>query len=104
MSARSPYLVSPAYDWCFFLLPPLVGLVLGICIAGTAFTDELVVVNDQETTLAAICMGSLIHAHLVAVFFRSHANPDIFGKLLVEDDGIRIVWFQPSAFPQLVSV
>lgn len=78
MSARSPYLVSPAYDWSFFLLPPLVGLVLGILIAGSAFTDELVVVNDQETTLAAVCIGSLIHAHLVAVFFRSHGNPAIF--------------------------
>lgn len=75
---RSPYLVSPAYDWCWFLLPPLVGLVLGIVIAGTPFTDDLVVVNDQETTLAALCVGSLIHAHLVAVFVRSHANPSIF--------------------------
>jgi hypothetical protein len=76
--ARSPYLVSPTYDWCFFLLPPLVGLVIGICIAGTPFTDSVVFVNKQETTVAAICMGSLIHAHLVAVVFRSHANPSIF--------------------------
>lgn len=78
MTTRSPYLVSPSYDWCFFLLPPLVALVLGILIAGTPFTNDLIVVNDQETTLAAVCIGSLIHAHLVAVFFRSHANPSIF--------------------------
>lgn len=78
MSARSPYLVSPGYDWSFFLLPPLVGLVLGILISGSGFTNDLIVVNDQETTLAAVCIGSLIHAHLVAVFFRSHANPSIF--------------------------
>ena len=78
MKARSPYLVSPAYDWAFFLLPPLVGLLLGILIAGSAFSDEVIVVADQETTLAAVCVGSLIHAHLVAVFFRSHGNPSIF--------------------------
>jgi len=75
---RSPYLVSAAYDWIFFLLSPLVGLVLGVAISGTSFTDGLVVVNGQETTLAAVCIGTLIHAHLVAVFFRSHANPVIF--------------------------
>jgi hypothetical protein len=78
VTPRSPYLVGPAYDWAFFLLPPLVGLVLGIFIAGTPFTDEVVLVNDEETTLAAVCIGSLIHAHLVAVFFRSHGNPSIF--------------------------
>jgi len=74
---RSPYLVGVAYDWAFFLLPPLVGLVLGILIAGTPFTDELVLIDDQETTLAAVCIGSLIHAHLVAVIFRSHGNAQI---------------------------
>jgi hypothetical protein len=75
---RSPYLVSPAYDWSWFLLPPLLALVLGILIAGSSFADDLIVVNDQQTTMAAVCIGSLIHAHLVAVFFRSHANPSIF--------------------------
>ncbi len=78
MTPRSPYLVSAAYDWAFFLLPPLVGLVLGILISGTSFTDDLLFINDQETTLAAVCLGTLIHAHLVAVFFRSHGNPSIF--------------------------
>jgi hypothetical protein len=78
MKPRSPYLVSATYDWAFFLLPPLVALVLGILISGTSFTDDTIFVNDQETTLASICIGTLIHAHLVAVFFRSHANPHIF--------------------------
>lgn len=80
MTPRSPYLISPAYDWCCFLLPPLVGLVLGILIAGTWFTDGLITVNGQETTVAAVGIGSLIHAHLVAVLFRSHGNPSIFRR------------------------
>jgi hypothetical protein len=74
---RSPYLVSPAYDWTFFLLPPLVGLVLGILISGTWLSDEVIFIADQETTLISVGIGSLIHAHLVAVFFRSHGNPAI---------------------------
>jgi hypothetical protein len=74
---RSPYLVSPAYDWCWFLLPPLAALVIGILISGSAFADDVIVLNGDRTTMAAVCIGSLIHAHLVAVFFRSHANSSI---------------------------
>jgi hypothetical protein len=75
---RSAYLVGAGYDWAFFLLPPLVGLVLGIVVAGTAFTDHQFALADQETTASAVFLGSLVHAHLVAVFFRSHGNPRIF--------------------------
>jgi hypothetical protein len=80
MKPRSPYLVGAAYDWAFFLSPPLVGLVIGILVSGTTFTRDVVVVNDQETTLVALCIGTLIHAHLVAVVFRSHGNPAIFRR------------------------
>ncbi len=71
------YLVSPAYDWTFFILPPLAALALGIAIAGTAVTDGVFTVAGQETTLAELGLGALIHAHLVAVLFRSHGNPTI---------------------------
>ncbi|HVK71732.1 MAG TPA: hypothetical protein VM734_00370 [Kofleriaceae bacterium] len=80
MTTRSPFLVSPAYDWAFFLLPPLYALVLGILIAGTPVTDGELVVAGQDTTVAALVLGSLVHAHLVAVVFRSHVNPRIFGR------------------------
>lgn len=76
--AKSPYVVGPLYDWGFFLLPPLVGLLLGVLISGTPFTERLLVINGQKTTAAKICIGILIHAHLVAVFFRSHNNTKIF--------------------------
>ncbi len=72
------YLVSPAYDWAFFLLPPVIALALGIAISGSSFTEGLVTINDQEMTLAELSIGVLIHAHLVAVLFRSHGNPTIF--------------------------
>lgn len=76
--ARSPYIVGPAFDWAFFLLPPLLALGLGIAISGTSFSDAPVRFFGQEKTWAGLMVGSLIHAHLVAVLFRSHGNPAIF--------------------------
>jgi hypothetical protein len=78
MSApRSAYIVGPAYDWAFFLLPPLVSLAIGVAVAHTAFTDGLVTVAGRETTWASVALGTVIHAHLVAVFVRSHGNAKI---------------------------
>ena len=77
---RSPYLVSGFYDWTFFLLPPLVGTVLGLLIVGTPITTGAFVVNGSPTTLAAVFIGALTHAHLVAVAYRSHLNPQVFAR------------------------
>jgi hypothetical protein len=73
----SPYIVGPLYDWAFFLSPPLVALVLGVAISGTAFSGEPLVFWGREKTAAGLLVGSLIHAHLVAVFFRSHGNTSL---------------------------
>ena len=75
---RSPYLVGPIYDWAFFLLPPIASLVIGILISGSAFTDDEILIAGHDATWAGLVIGTLIHAHLVAVFFRSHGNRDIF--------------------------
>lgn len=76
--SRSPYIVGPAFDWAFFLLPPLLALGLGIAISGTPFSDTPFRLLGQEKTGAGLLVGTIIHAHLVAVFFRSHGNPTIF--------------------------
>lgn len=73
----SPYLVSPRYDWAFFLAPPSLALALGITLAGTPATLELTSIGDSP---AGLGLAVLIHAHLVAVVFRSHANPSIFAR------------------------
>lgn len=75
---RSAYIVSARYDALLFLLPPLAALGLGVLISGTPFTERPFALLGQETTGAALLIGTLIHAHLVAVLFRSHANPAIF--------------------------
>jgi hypothetical protein len=74
----SPYVVGPVYDWVFFLLPPLAALCAGIAISGTSFASAAIELNGNETTGAGFLVGVLIHAHLVAVFFRSHGNAEIF--------------------------
>src|SRR5690606_34228978 len=76
--ARSPYLVGPRYDWAFFLMPPLAALVVGILISGTSFAEAVFELGGGEVTMAGLVIGTIIHAHLVAVFFRSHGNRDIF--------------------------
>lgn len=72
------YIVSPGYDWAFFLLPPLASLWLGFAIAGSDFSGRVFSIFGVETTMAELALGTLIHAHLVAVVFRSHLNRDIF--------------------------
>jgi hypothetical protein len=79
MSSKSArYIVSPGYDWAFFLLPPVTALWLGIMISGSAFADVGFEIAGGESTGAGLLIGTVIHAHLVAVFFRSHNNPAIF--------------------------
>lgn len=75
--ARSPYIVGPGYDWCLFLLPPVLALLLGIAISGTALTDAVFTLWDDEYSIAGLFVQVLIQAHLAAVLFRSHGNRDV---------------------------
>jgi hypothetical protein len=76
--ARPRYIAGRGYDWAFFLLPPLLALGAGVAISGSAFSHRAVTAGGVETTGASLLIGTIIHAHLVAVFFRSHGNPSIF--------------------------
>jgi hypothetical protein len=62
---RGRYIVSPAYDWTFFLAAPLAALALGIAVSGAGLGSDGAV---------GFLLGTVIHAHLVAVVFRSHGN------------------------------
>lgn len=77
---KSPYIVGPLYDWVWFLLPPVVGLGLGILLAGSPLRTTRFLFNGEQVTPAGMFLGTLIHAHLVAVFLRSHTNPSIFKR------------------------
>lgn len=75
--ARGPYLVGPAYDWAFFLLPPVLSLALGVAVSDTWLaTDEWRIATEDDTAVGFF-IGTIIHAHLVAVFFRSHGRAEL---------------------------
>lgn len=76
--ARTAYIVGPAYDWLLFLGTPLAALAAGFLISGTAFAVKDFGFHGWEVTGSGLMLGILVHAHLVAVFFRSHGNPEIF--------------------------
>jgi hypothetical protein len=74
---RGPYLVGRAYDWAFFLAPPVLSLLIGVALSDSWLATDRWTIATEDDTLAGVCIGTIIHAHLVAVLFRSHGNPDI---------------------------
>ncbi|MFO0630986.1 MAG: hypothetical protein U0325_35905 [Polyangiales bacterium] len=79
-STRPWYIVGPVYDAAFFLLPPVLALALGIAVAHTPFSERAFTLAGRSLTAESLCIGALIHAHLVAVLVRSHGNPTIFRR------------------------
>ena len=74
---RSGYIVSPLYDWAFFIAAPLIALALGLALVGTPL-EETSPVFDHEKSWVDFGIGVFIFAHLLIVIFRSHVNPKIF--------------------------
>ncbi|HMY15004.1 MAG TPA: hypothetical protein PKA58_01685 [Polyangium sp.] len=77
---RSPYIASAVYDWIFFLLPPLFSLLVGALVSGTSFDTDRFWLHGRRVTWTTLLLGIFVHAHLFAVFVRSHLNPDVFPK------------------------
>lgn len=75
------FLVSPAYDYLFFLLAPAWAAALGVVLFDLpAMTQTLRVpwLNPNFGQPLALALVSVfIHAHLALVFFRSHGNAKI---------------------------
>jgi hypothetical protein len=72
------HLVSPLYDWIFFILSPLIALALGIFLAQTGVGEGQVNVYGVQRSATAMFIGAFISAHLFIVVFRSHLNKQIF--------------------------
>lgn len=75
--SRGPHIVSRTFDWVFFLGAPMWALSLGILVSGSFLADGVWQLGSEHDTLVGFFIGTMIHAHLVAVFFRSHGNPAI---------------------------
>jgi hypothetical protein len=77
MKPKSPFIVGFTYDWVFFLASPMLALALGIVVSGSVFDKTDYAFGGDQMSLVGFFTGMMIHAHLVAVFFRSHGNPAI---------------------------
>src|SRR4051812_12837695 len=57
---------------------PMLSLALGVLVSGwpSLASDEWLLAGEKDT-LVGFFIGTVTHAHLVAVFFRSHGNPQI---------------------------
>jgi hypothetical protein len=75
---QSAYIVGPLYDWLLFLGTPIAALLAGFLISGTDFADDFFEFHGWDVTGSTLMLGIIVHAHLVAVLFRSHGNPKIF--------------------------
>ncbi|MRG97907.1 hypothetical protein [Polyangium spumosum] len=78
--ARSAYIAGPVYDWVFFLLPPIASVLVGALVSGTWIADDRFWLAGKRVTWSALLLGVVVNAHLVAVFVRSHLNPDVFPR------------------------
>lgn len=76
----SPFIVSPSYDRFFFIFQPLVALALGASLSFTPLATERFLFNNQWRSFVTVLSGTVTMAHLVIVFFRSHANERIFRR------------------------
>ena len=91
------HIVSPAYDWVFFLLPPMVGLTLGILVSGTVLDRPFELWNQKPPGWDWPSACSFTRTSVI-VFFRSHGNPDIFRL-----HPFRFVWIPPLLYLALLS-
>lgn len=72
------YIVGRGYDACFFLLAPIVSVLLGALIARWPQANESFWIGARRTTPTLLVLGAIVHAHLVAVVVRSHLNVAVF--------------------------
>ena len=75
---KSGYIVSPWFDWLFFLAPPVLALIMGWGISNSELANHEFVWWKWRVTWSGLLIGIFIHAHLVLVFVRSHGNREIF--------------------------
>ncbi|MBA3542786.1 MAG: hypothetical protein H0T79_24425 [Deltaproteobacteria bacterium] len=75
--SRGRYIVGRVYDWAFFLGAPVLALALGILVSDTWLATDARAVGGESDTLVGFFIGTVIHAHLVVVLYRSHGNPAI---------------------------
>ncbi len=78
--ARSAYIAGPLYDWAFFLLPPILSVVIGAWVAHSSIRNQTIALGTAKIGIVTIAMGAIVQGHLAAVLVRSHLNPQVFPR------------------------
>lgn len=74
----SGFIVSPIFDAVFFILSPLLALLIGYEVAYTPSVRQPIPGWGMADGLSGALIQMVIYAHLILVFFRSHGNRHIF--------------------------
>lgn len=75
---KGGYIVSPWFDHLMFIWSPLWFLAIGLLLGATGWGDWTVALGQEEIGVFPTLVVTFSLAHIFAVFFRSHMNPDIF--------------------------
>ena len=77
MRAPAPILDTVREDWLHLILAPVWALALGLALALTPLATWRLSAFGLSGSPVDAFLGTFIMAHLVIVFFRSHANPEV---------------------------
>ncbi|MBI2789717.1 MAG: hypothetical protein HYX59_13645 [Elusimicrobia bacterium] len=77
MAAPSPILDTARQDWVHLILAPVWALALGLVLGLTPLARWKVAAFGLSGSPVDAFLGAFIMAHLVVVFFRSHANAEV---------------------------
>jgi hypothetical protein len=86
-------IVSPAYDGAFFILAPLLCLGFASVLGQFAWPFEPTRAFGKIDARVTIFVSIWTYAHLFAVVFRSHANPQIFAKHRIRFTAVPLALF-----------
>jgi hypothetical protein len=78
--AKSAFIVGPRYDGLFFIFSPLLALALGWLVSPWHQNGDTLSFFGSPVSFISLASASFIHAHLFAVFFRSHGNRDVYQR------------------------
>src|SRR4051812_40192091 len=77
------YIAGRAYDWCFFILSPLLAALVGWTVSELGLERYRVSSIDghgavREIAVVALASAAFTHGHLIIVVFRTHLNRQVF--------------------------
>lgn len=89
----SGFIASRIYDSVFFIFAPVLAFMLVEIVANWDWALDRQRILGAEQTPALFFIAVWTHAHLFAVVFRSHANPNVFPQYRFPFVGVPILLF-----------